>query len=532
MPWVPEYDGEVPTLGYEIIQWVADHLVIPDGDLRGQPFVMTEWQQQFTVDFYALDPTTGKRINRRGAAILSKGIGKSPWAATLATAEFVGPVVFDGWDSHGRPVGRRWETPWIQIAATAEDQTDNTYSSLHQMIQESDRLNEEYPEIDAGRTRIYMRGNLGAKIEPVTSEAGTREGQRITFAVMDETGLWIPRNGGVSLASTIRRNVAKTGGSSIETSNSYVPGEDSVAEATATTRTAMLEGRTKSKTGIVYLHAQAPADTDLSDRDSLIAGLKQAYMDTPWIDYERLVEEIYDPATDPADARRFYLNQIVSAQDSWVSIQDWDACASDDKAQAGDAITLGFDGSLTDDSTALIGCRVSDGLLFPLGIWEKPEGPAGDNWQVDREEVDAAVFKAFETYDVIAFYADPPHWQDYIDKWTAEFGKRLKVKAVQRHPIEWWTNRLGAMVAALERAHTAIVTGDMKHANHPTLNQHILNAKRKKTRSGVILRKEFPGSPRKIDAAMAAVLAYEARSNAVSKNVKQGSAGRAPIRVR
>lgn len=531
MPWVEQYEHEIPTLGYDVIKWVADYLVIPDGDLRGQPFVMSEWQQQFVLDFYAIDPTTGKRANRRGAAYLPKGIGKSPWAAALSICEFVGPVLFDGWDADGRPVGRRWETPWIQIAATAEDQTDNTYSSLFQMVQESDRLVEDYPEIDAGRTRIYMRGNSSAKIEPVTSEAGTREGQRVTFAVMDETGLWRPNNGGVSLAATIRRNVAKTGGSSLETSNSYVPGEDSVAEKTAHTRTAMIEGRTRSKTGIVYLHTQAPPDTDMSDRDSLMAGLRVAYMDTPWIDYERLIEEIYDPATDPADSRRFYLNQIVSASDSWVDIQKWDACAVEELPVKGENIALGFDGSINEDSTALIGCRISDGLLFPLGVWEKPDGAAGDNWQVDREEVDAAIYKAFETYNVVSFFADPPHWQDYIDKWTGEFGKKLKVKASVKHPIEWWTNRLGAMVAALERMHTAIISGEVKHVNDPTLNAHILNAKRRGTRSGVILRKEFPGSSRKIDAAMSATLAYEARSAAVSAK-KNVSSGRVPVRIR
>jgi len=57
-------------------------------------------------------------------------------------------------------------------------------------------------------------------------------------------------------------------------------------------------------------------------------------------------------------------------------------------------VTLGFDGSVREDSTALTACRISDGYLELLGCWQNPEGPAGDGWQVDRVAVDAAVHAA------------------------------------------------------------------------------------------------------------------------------------------
>jgi phage terminase large subunit-like protein len=533
VPWTPEYEGEIPSLGPTISDWIESHLVIPDGPARGTPFVLADWQYDFTYHLYALNPATGKRINRRGAAILAKGIGKSPWAAALSIAEFVAPVLFDGWDANGRPVGRPWETPWIQIAATAEDQTENTYASLLQMLEESDRLHAAHPEIDAGKTRVFMRGNSGARIESVTSEAGTREGQRITFAVMDETGLWRVNNGGKSLAATMRRNATKTGGSTLETTNSFVPGEESVAEDTHRYRELILEGRTHAKTGLVYRHTQAPPDTDMSDRESLLKGLRIAYMETPWIDYDRLVEEIWDPATDPQDARRFYLNQIVSSSDAWIPAQTWDAAKREgDELTSGEAIALGFDGSRDDDSTALVACRVNDGRLFLLGIWEKPDGPLGEGWAVDREEVDAAVTRAFTEYEVKAFLADPPHWQDYIDKWTAEYGPRLKVKASRVHPIEFWTSRTTAMVAALERFTTALADGSLTHGGDVTLTRHVLNAKRKMTPSGLVVRKDFKGSPKKIDAAVAATLAYEARSLCIAANQTRGRMSRIPTRIR
>src|ERR1035437_6285857 len=83
--------------------------------------------------------------------------------------------------------------------------------------------------IDLGRTRLYLRDRPG-RLEPVTASAGSREGQRLTKVTADETWLWNPRNGGTKLIRTLRRNVAKMGGRSVETTNAPILGERSVAE--------------------------------------------------------------------------------------------------------------------------------------------------------------------------------------------------------------------------------------------------------------------------------------------------------------
>ena len=69
---------------------------------------------------------------------------------------------------------------------------------------------------------------------------------------------------------------------------------------------------------------------------------------------------MWDPATDPQDARRYYGNQITHATDSWLSQPEWKACAAPEKVVSDkDVITLGFDGSRkrsrgVTDATALI----------------------------------------------------------------------------------------------------------------------------------------------------------------------------------
>jgi hypothetical protein len=237
------------------------------------------------------------------------------------------------------------------------------------------------------------------------------------------------------------------------------------------------------------------------------------------LDVDRLIEEIYDPSTPPSMSRRYYLNQLTASEDAWIAPHEWDACSAPGMSLAdGELITIGFDGAVRDDSTALVACRVDDGHLELLGCWERPTVAPVD-WEVDREAVHATVAATFDRYTVVGFFADPPHWQDAIDQWTHEFGESLRVRSTQGRPIEWWTGRTKAMVDSLARFHDAVIQKRLTHHGNNVLTRHIVNARRRETRSGLTISKDHPGSSRKIDAAIAAVLAYEARAGAVSIGV-------------
>src|SRR5690606_41938156 len=89
---------------------------------------------------------------------------------------------------------------------------------------------EEIDGLGLGVTRVRTRNGV---LQPVTASASSREGQRLTAAILDEPHLWTATNGGHRLAGVLRRNLGKMGGRSIETTNAWAPGEDSVAELTA-----------------------------------------------------------------------------------------------------------------------------------------------------------------------------------------------------------------------------------------------------------------------------------------------------------
>jgi hypothetical protein len=291
----------------------------------------TPLQIRFLLWWYAVD-ASGRFLYDRAQIVLPKGSGKSPLAAAIGCCELGAEVLYDGRDAAGNPVGRPQPSPWVQLAAVSEDQTTNTMSLVIAMLREG-RANETVPGLDTGLTRIFT---ANGKLEPVTASAPSREGQRLTAAVLDEPHLWLPSNGGIRLAATIRRNLAKMGGRSIETTNAWRDGEDSVAEATSRYADLAREGKTRNAR-ILRMHPTATVP-DLADEDSLRAGLTSLYADMPWIDIDRIVAEVYDPNTDPGDARRFYLNEITSADDALVTASQWDACKVDARLADGDVV--------------------------------------------------------------------------------------------------------------------------------------------------------------------------------------------------
>jgi hypothetical protein len=512
------------TLGWEAVKWAARWLRQPNGPNAGQRWDFVESQVRFLLWWYAID-ADGEWLFRHGVRRLSKGSGKSPFAAVQALLEFCAPVRLEFFDPDlpGGCKGRPVDMPWVQIAATAESQTVNTMRMVRAFATKGSRVAVEY-QLDVGKTVYYRPG--GGQLQVVTSSTTAAEGAEATFVVADETEHWKPSNGGPELAATLNDNLAKSGSRMLETANSFEPGVGSVAEGSWEAWVAQEEGRTQGRSRILYDARVAPPDTDMADEASLMRALEFVYGDCWWQTRHltAIRERIWDPRSAPNDSRRKYLNQIAASNDAWLSQPEWAARVDLDKVVTDDdAITLGFDGSRSrargvTDATALIGCRVSDGHLFEIGVWEQPESAHAGAWQVPTVEVDAAVRSAFGAFNVVGFYADPAKWETYIASWEATFGPRLKVKSTRDHPIEWWMTggRSTLTVRALEQFHSAVLDGEMTHDGAFALTRHALNAHRRPTTTGLQIAKEHPDSPRKIDAVVAAVLAWQARLDALS----------------
>jgi hypothetical protein len=503
---VPDFltPENTPSLGWALLDWYETYLRIPSGPDYGKPLRLTDEQATFVVRWYQVD-RRGKFLYRRGASRRVKGWGKSPLLAAWAIGELVGPVQFAGWDGDGLSVGKPWPTPWVQIAACSEDQTGNTYSAAYSMLADSPALDDF--RVDLGRTKAFLKDKPGCVIEPVTASAGSREGQPITAAVLDETHLWLQSNGGRRLAAVLRRNLGKGGGRSLESTNAFLPGERSVAEDTH-------RAYGNGEAGLLYDALEAPWVDDLSDRRALRRALKVAYGDARWVDLTRVIAEIQDPATDPADARRFYLNQLVAGTNAAVDPRRWHELEQHVAVPDGSRVALGFDGSISQDVTALVACTPEGHVFVPQvdgrpTIWLRPVN-AGRDWRMPRQEIEAAVAEVFDRYQVGLMLCDPPKWQTEIERWAELYGAETV--------LFFDTNQPKRMSGACDRFSTALVERAVTHDSDGLLTSHVLAMARKK--AYVKVEDEDDGRTRyvftkgddrrKIDAGIAAVLALEA----------------------
>jgi phage terminase large subunit-like protein len=197
---------------------------------------------------------------------------------------------------------------------------------------------------------------------------------------------------------------------------------------------------------------------------------------------------------------RYHLNMWVEPDDErWLPPGAWEALQDDQQVADKTRIVLGFDGSYSGDSTALVAATVSEQPhLFVLGLWEHPGGNVA--WKVDHDAVEAAVHKAFERFDVVEMSADPPYWGQQLMRWTELYG--------DDRVLAFNTFVRKRMAAACSSFYQAATSNGLTHDGHVGLARHVDNAVLKETAQGAYITKEDKASPRKIDAAIAAVIAY------------------------
>lgn len=451
LPYPTDIDEKVALLassiGPQIIAWAEGRAVDPDSPVgetmpglidpqTGGPWRYTAGQKRFVILWYSYTPA-GRWVYRRGAKRGAKGTGKDPFGASFCNAELIGPsqlVEAEG----GGYVGVRHTMPLVQIASNSEAQSKDVLRVANAQLSRDAR---EYYDLDCGETRTIIRGG-GGRTEVLTASEASAEGDPATFIFLNETHHMTQTSGGHKVAAVARRNVGKSPATlqarMIDGTNAHVSGSDSVGERTYLAWRSQVEGKAPRR-DILYDSIEAPPDVDLFDEDSRAAGLRAAYADAPWADLERLAAEAVDPETSVADLIRYYLNGLAAAEDAWIDPRKFDALARNVKIDEGEQIAMFLDCSKSHDATGLVGCRLSDGHVFTLGMWRAPPGKRGEGWLAPRDEVDGAVRHAFTTYKVEWFGVDPSpakddeteslYWMPTIDGWHRDFHRKLKVWA-------------------------------------------------------------------------------------------------------
>lgn len=507
------------------LDWIPRHCVIPDGWHQGEPFELYDWQLWCTASHYTVKPTATRGQLapafkfRRSQVVAPQKTGKGPWSAAVICLEGAGPAVFAGWADGGElyvcaehacdcgwvyeyeagePMGTPWPTPLIQLTASSEDQVDNVYGPLQAMIRSGPLV---------GQMRVgeeFIRIGRDGLISVVTSNAQSRLGQRVTFVLQDETGLYTKENGLRKVAETQRRGAAGMGGRTMETTNAWDPSEQSVAQRTSASQ----------RPDIFKFHRQPPKHLSYRDKRQRRQIHKHVYAGSTHVDLDGIdaeAEELIE--TDPAQAERFFGNRIVAGLGSWMDLALWEAREQPrDAPPDGSLVALAFDGSDVNDWTG-IRLETADGYQFTptygpddlACIWD-PEQFSG---QVPRLEVDTAVRELYERFEVARGYFDPPYWESEVDKWAEDLG--------EKRVLRWYTSRVTRMHPAAERLLTDVAKTEtpFSHDGCTTTALHVGNA-RKSARPGKRYVLAKPSDGQKIDMAVVSVMVHQAAGDATA----------------
>lgn len=535
IPWPTDLDKKkrlvASSLGPAIIEWAEGRTEEPGlTDYQtGLPWRYTDGQKRFLILWYAVDKD-GRFIYRSGVKRGAKGTGKDPFGASMCLIELLGPSQFSHFED-GRPVGRAHSLPLVQIASNSEAQSKDMLRIANAMLNRDAR---DYYGLDVGETRTTVKD--GGRLELLTASEKSSEGDPATFIALNESHHMTHSSGGQKVAAVARRNVGKSPADLqarlCEFTNAHQQGNESVAEDSFTAWQAQVSGLTTGKSDILYDSIEAPPWVNLADDDERMFGLTAAYSDAPWADLERLSDEILDWRTTPGDAIRYYMNGLAAAEDAWIDPRKFDSLANGNVVvKPGEPIAMFLDCSKSGDATGLVGCRISDGHVFTLGVWQQPRGwksKDGTPWRVPREEVDAVVRSAFATYKVDWFGVDPSpardedeslYWDALIDAWHRDFRRHVRIWATPGaqtgHAVKYdmRLSQTGGVKRNEAFTQEAMATQHaideevepFTHDGHSALRVHTHNARARTNKWGVSLGKKTRDSSDLVDLAVCMV---------------------------
>jgi phage terminase large subunit-like protein len=360
----------------------------------------------------------------------------------------------------------------------------------------------------------------------LTGAPGARDGARTTHNSFDETHrMTSPRlmkAHTTMMQNTYKRQMADAW--SLETTTMYDPTEMSVAKDTHEYAQEVADGKLEDSR-LFYFYRYAPEESPLGTIDEVRSALEEASGPAvAWSgDIDGLAKHWFEPNTDKEYFRRVWLNQKVAGGGKAFDSVAWAANVDathvvPDRAR----IALGFDGAKSQDGTAIVACELRTGFMWLAGYWQS-DG-SDPEWEVDPDEVEQVLEQLFDRYKVERLYADPFYWTTELKGWAGRWG--------EKRVLEYSTTLYKRIGLACASFAGAIKGGQVKNDGGSKLAEHIGNAVRQDTNLRGdddvplwTISKERRGGPLKIDAAMAAILAWQAANDSIAKGALKKSSG-------
>jgi phage terminase large subunit-like protein len=226
-------------------------------------------------------------------------------------------------------------------------------------------------------------------------------------------------------------------------------------------------------------------------------------------DFESMVKR-----TPEAEFRTKRCNQWVSSQNTWLPAGVWDSLLEDVPIPDDAEIMLGVDGSFSGDTTAIVGVTVPKSRddkphVFLVAAWEKQPDDL-DDWRVDTLEVEQTIIDFAQKHRNLREIAfDPFRWQRSM----------AVLQDLGLPVVEYNSTSARRMVGACQKVFDSVTEATLTHDGNPLLARHLDNCVLKIDNLGARIVKESRNSPRKIDAAVAFVIAYDRATSKLESDI-------------
>lgn len=479
---VPEAFGGLRSLGYDIIHFAENQFTPPRGIGQGKKIVLSPFQKWTLIHMFELKLGGNFRYKEVYVQISRKN-----WKSLMAS------IIAAYFGTKGR------QGDEIYIAAKDSGQAEIVYKEVYNNVLNSDSLN-----LIFNVTKDVIENKYtGVTIKRLTADAMKVHGKAPYISICDELHTWDSETGRSTRGQDMIDALVTGSGDREESMVIYITTAGSNFEGVAYAR--YDKGKQIAQGGIEddsfgFFCWEAEEHDPIDDpktwrkaNPGLVAGfLPMSSMEEAYKSAEQM---------DLSSFERYRLNKWVRKNESegYIMSYHWDNALNKNfkKIPEGAEITVGFDGSLTDDSTGFVGLDLETGLMEVLYKWENDM--TDSNWFVDVEEVKAAMVKIQEKYDVKLVYADPSRHQEVVKTWIRDYGRQA-VRDIPPTPAR--------MFPMCEEFRTDLYTGVLSHNGNKRFKEHVLNAV---TSIRGLPKKEKPDSPLKIDFLICAVLANGAR---------------------
>jgi phage terminase large subunit-like protein len=445
--------------------------------LAGSPLVLRDWQKDLIRNIFAHED--GGLVHRTNLIGMPRKNGKSALGSVLALYSLI--------------LGPRGGE--VYSVAAEKEQARIVFADAKKMIESSAEL--------TGITKLYRDAievpSLGSVYRVLSAESYSKEGLNPHFVLFDELHAQPKRDlfDVMSLAQGSRGSLATLVAITTAGVKADSSGKDSIAYELKQYGEKVARGEIDDPS---FFMAWWESDGDYRAPETWKLANPGFGDLNAAADFESAVRR-----TPEAEFRTKRCNQWVSSQNSWLTDGLWESRAGEFVIDPDDEIILGFDGSFNNDATVIVGATIpKDGepvKVFMVKSWEKDLTLHDDDWRVDIGEVEATIIDFCKRHkNVREIACDPFRWERSMQILESDYGLPI---------VKWPSTSPKRMVPACAKFKDAIEDNQLIHDNDPMLARHLSNAVIKTDQLGPRIVKENRNSPRKIDAAVAAIIAVD-----------------------